>query len=81
MADMRKVTLVVLAVLLLLAALFCFGQSAVELLIAYTVHQTGQFHGMPFQVGQTVRAAVWSFLLAVVFLLAGLRIARRPSLH
>jgi len=48
-----------------------------ELLIADQVHATGQFHGMPFQVRQSLAAAAETLFLALLLLWAGIYLTRR----
>jgi hypothetical protein len=69
---------IVLSVLAFLLAMLFFGATALELLIAYKVHQTGQFHGMPgFHVGESLRYAGICFTAMFFFVWTGIRFVRR----
>jgi hypothetical protein len=50
-----------------------------QVLIAYRVHTTGHFHGMPFQVGRTMYGAAGCLAAALVFLWAGVQLMRRST--
>jgi hypothetical protein len=69
---------VVAAVMAFVAAMFCLGQAGLLILIAYRVHQTGQFHGMPgFHVGESLRFAGMCFAVTLILAWVGTHLVRR----
>lgn len=76
MAGMRKAILFIAGMLVLMTSLLCFGSSLLDLLIAYSVHMTGVFHGIRFQVRQTMHAAAACLVAAILFLWAGIKLMR-----
>jgi hypothetical protein len=65
-----------------LAAMICFTEAALFILIAYKVHQTGQFHGIPgFHVGESLRLAGIFLTSTLPLAWVGIRLTRRPISH
>ncbi len=57
----------------------CFGESMLLVLIAYKVHTTGNFHGMPFQFRRSVYEAAGSLAAAVALFWTGAHFIRRAN--
>lgn len=60
-------------------ALFCAGGLAIQALIAYQVHRTGHFHGIPWQMAYVVRDSAITTTVLIVCVWAGVKLMRRPA--
>ncbi len=73
---MKTAFLIVVTALSFLLAAFSFGFGVLSLLIAVRVHETGLFHGIRFEIKQSLTHAGEAFLLAIPLLWSGVRLSR-----
>jgi hypothetical protein len=59
---------------------FAFGFSALEALVAWKVHETGLFHGMPFPFWSSVWTCIGSFLVGLLCVAGGVFLMRSAEL-
>ena len=75
MAGMRYV----FSAIALGVALLCLAELALQVLIGYQIHRSGHFHGIPWRMGDVVRAASISGTLLIFCVWAGVRLIRPRS--
>ena len=74
---MKSAFLMLVTALSFLLGALSLGFCAMQLLIAERVHETGLFHGIRFEIRQSLTLAGESFLLAVPLSWAGFHFIRR----